>query len=399
MTKFKLFFLRNKERLFRFLMVFMSCIVLSFSCFCVTSSAATVYNMTFSQPQLDEYSGYLEIDTSSWGPCVVWFRSYDSTNSDYSSVSFSANLVNNQLRISVYLPASSSIRVTGFLVNSSGYTATLYWDSSYAYVSTTNMGNITNVNGYNCFIGTGLSHTSSMTFVYGADTIIVDKINAVNSILSSVDLSTVENNTALTASRLEKLLAAVYASNDRLDIIYGVIDELENNTLLTANRIESLLAAVYATNQRLDIIYSLIDEEADLTRAKIDEVIQYLEAAENGAYYNPANDGTSSTVNNQQQKDEQVMQGTSTGRTEANNAISGFSGLLTTTGAIFKGSVAMTKVFNLFAQSSFLAPILQISLVLGIASFVLGTSVLALGHFAHNARPSRNNKKNNSDEE
>ena len=396
MKKIKLFFLRNKERLFRFLMVFMSCIVLSFSCFCVTSSAATVYNMTFSQPQLDEYSGYLEIDTSKWGGCVVWFRAFSDTSETFSGdCDFVASVSGGKLTISLKFASTipTQYYISGFLVNSSGYTAPLSMGGS-ATIVTTNMGNITNVNAYNCSLGSGLSHTSSMTFVYGADTIIVDKINAVNSVLS-----TINNNTALTASRLESLLAAIYASNDRLDIIYGVIDELENNTLLTANRVESLLSAVYATNQRLDIIYGLIDEEADLTRAKIDEVIQYLEAAENGAYYNPANDGTSSTVNNQQQKDDQVMQGTATGRTEANNAISGFSGLLTTTGAVFKGSVAMTKVFNLFAQSSFLAPILQISLVLGIASFVLGTSVLALGHLAHNARPSRNNKKNNSDEE
>lgn len=380
MKKIKMFFILYKEKLFKLLTVFFTVSALSFTCFCVTSSAATVYNMTFSQPQLDEYSGYLEIETSNWGGCVVWFRAY--AQSSYStfenSCSFISSFSNNQLRIAVDKPVNSSLYITGFLVNSSGYSASLSWgsidDVYMSYISTNNMGRIINVNAYNCSIGSGLSHSGSMTFVYGSDTIICDKINAVSSILSSID-----NNTALTASRLESLLSAVYASNSRLDIIYGVIDELENNTLLTANRLETLLAALYATNDRLDIIYGLIEEEGDLTRAKIDKIIQYLEAAENGAYYNPDSDGTAGAVNNQQQKDEQVIGGTETGRIEASNSIKGLSGLLTTTGSVFKGSTALTKVFNLFAQSSFIAPILQLSLVLGISSFVLGTAFIVVG--------------------
>lgn len=348
MKKIKLFFLRNKERFFRFLTVFMSCFVLSFSCFCVTSSADTVYNMSFSQPQLDEYSGYLEIYTSNWGPCMVWFRAFsDSSDTFVGDCDFIASVVGGTLTISLKFSTviSTQYYITGFVVNSGGYSAPLQFGGS-ATIGTANMGSITNVNAYNCSIGNGLSHSSPFTFVYGGDSVISQKIDVVNNILNSID-----ENTSVSAYYLEHIFNQIYSLNDKISI----------------------------TNKYLENLYTLIQREGNLTREKIDKILQYLEAAENGAYYNPSDDGTTSTVTNQQQKDEQVMQGTSTGRTEANNTINGLSGLLTTTGAVFKGSTALTKVFNLFAQSAYLAPILQISLVLGISSFVLGTAFIVVG--------------------
>ena len=231
-------------------------------------AATTTYNMTTQKPDTDSYSCYLEIDTAKWGGCVVWCRAYSlsgSFNSESLIFTATQDTTSNQLKVSVTYPLSvDDIYVTGFLVNSQGYVANMSIDSEHfnAYISTNNMGNITNVNAYNCKIGTGLSHTGAMTFTYGSDTLTNDLIKTVNSLISVSN-----NNTALTASRLESLLAATYACNDRLDIIYGVIDELENNTALTASRLESLLSAMYANNTRLDIIYSLLDEELGAMQA------------------------------------------------------------------------------------------------------------------------------------
>ena len=357
MKKIKLFFLRNKDRFFRFLTLFMSCFVLSFSVFSFNSYANPsnyVYYTSFAQPQVTANSCYLEVITSNGWKFFIQCVAYGLLDSQSVSPRFKATVMNNQICISVtssqfHIDPSSNVAVgvygayTDVVHNSTGPLGTLS-DSSvqpygfFATYSLSNSGSVSKIHGYNCDTSS-ITRDGDFTFVYGSDTVLNQKMDIINNTLSSID----------------------------------------SNTDLTVDRLYDLISHIITTNSKLNQINSTIKSEGVLTREKIDKVIEYLEAAENGAYYNPSDDGTSSTVNNQQQKDEQVMQGTSTGRTEANNAISGFSGLLTTTGAVFKGSTAMTKVFNLFAQSSYLVPILQISLVLGISSFVLGTAFIVVG--------------------
>lgn len=358
MKKFKLFFLRNKEKFFRFLAVFMSCIVLSFSVFSFNSFAtgsSNVYYSSIAQPQISSNTCYLEVITSNGGQWVLQCVAFGRTRGSSVSVRFKATISSGgSIYISV-LPdlmdlegsdltypicvsgvftdiRDNTTRVLGTITDTSvqnGYFAGLYFGSGVT---------ISKIHGYNCDTSSVTSN-GDFTFVYGSDTVLNQKMDIINNTLSSID----------------------------------------TNTDLTADRLNTLISEVIETNANLEQIQSIIQNEGVLTRQKLDSIISYLEAAENGAYYNPSDDGTSSTVNNQQQKDDEVMQGTSSGRTEANNTISGLSGLLTTTGAVFKGSTAMTKVFNLFAQSAFLAPILQISLVLGISSFVLGTAFIVVG--------------------
>ena len=359
MKKLKLFFLRNKDRLFRFLMVFMSCFVLSFSAFSLSAFAVPsneVYYLPCSQPQVSSNSCYLEVVCENERLLIYCFA-FGLTRADSVSPVFKASVKDGNLIIYVQ-PSLMSLEdpnltypvcVTGFVSyidyqeipqNRLG----TYTDSSvqsngyYAGCTLHYSGNVSKVHGYNCDT-TDLSRNGDFSYVYGSDTVLNQKIDIINNTLSSIEF----------------------------------------NTDLTVHKINDLISQVMQTNANLVQIQSIIQNEGVLTREKLDKIINYLEAAENGAYYNPADDGTSSTVNNQQEKDDEVMQGTSTGRIEANNTISGLSGLLTTTGAVFKGSTAMTKVFNLFAQSSFLVPILQISLVLGISSFVLGTAFIVVG--------------------
>lgn len=344
MKKFKLFFLRNKEKLFRFLTVFMSCFVLSFSIFSFSASADSIYNFTMQQPQIDEYSGYIEAVFSNWGPCVVYFRAFDVNGNTFSPVEFNALVSNNTLHISIMWPeVSSSLLVCGWVYSAAGWGNGLAIGQYSSTLSLGNAGSILNAKGYNCSMGDGLPYSEPATFVYGSDTLVNYKLQIIKDAVSSVESTVVETNS------------------------------------INVNKLNHLIELVMTSNSNLSLIQSILQEEGTLTRSKLDTIINYLQAAENGAYYNPSDDGTTGTVTNQQQKDEEVMQGTSTGRTEANNAISGLSGLLTTTGAVFKGSTAMTKVFNLFAQSAYLVPILQISLVLGISSFVLGTAFIVVG--------------------
>lgn len=349
MKKIKLFFLRNKDKLFRFLTVFMSCFILlssSFTVFGATSS--NLYETPFSQPAVNANSGYIEITTTNNWVLVLGFTATNMLDDNPIMPQFQARVENDFLIIRCVKPYDDTnpIVLSGYLIDvvyNTYYPLESYEDPSlqnglilHRWLG--NSGSITRAHGYNCDVSL-LASNGDFTILYGSDSVLVSKLNLINNTLNSI----------------------------------------EWNSDLTVNKLNDLITLVVHTNSNLEQIKSIIQSEGALTRSKIDKVIEYLEAADNGAYYNPADDGTSSTVNNQQQKDEQVMQGTSTGRTEVNNAISGFGGLLTTTGAVFKGSTAMTKIFNLFAQSAYLVPILQISLVLGISSFVLGTAFIVVG--------------------
>ena len=350
MNKFKLFFLRNKEKLFRFLTVFMSCIVLSFSAFPFTSFAnppARVYYTSFAQPQVTSNSGYIEFITSNNWAITLTFVASNFFDNNSISPKFNARIIDGWLLVYCVKPyEQSNIIVNGCYldINFNTYGALESYeeinmqDGLIVHYWLGNAGSITGAHGFNCDVSM-LSSNGDFTFVYGSDTVINEKLNIINNTLSSID-----NNVDFTVQRLNTLISTVMQSNAKLDQIQGIIQS-----------------------------------EGVLTRDKLDIIINYLQSAENGAYYNPSNDGTAGAVTNQQQKDEQVFAGTETGRVEASNSITGLSGLLTTTGAVFKGSTAITKVFNLFAQSAYMAPILQISLVLGISSFVLGSAFIVIG--------------------
>lgn len=349
MNKFKLFFLRNKEKLFRFLTVFMSCIVLSFSVLPFNSLAnpsSRVYSTPYSQPQVTSNSGYIEFTTSNGWALTISFVASNFLDTNSIAPTFKARVVNGWLLIHIVQPYDSANTVlTGCYIDVIWNTyggleayEDVFQDGLMLHYWLGNAGSITAAHGYNCDVSM-LSSSADFTFVYGSDTVINEKLNIINNTLSSIDF----------------------------------------NVDLTVNRLNTLISTVMQSNAKLDQIQGIIQSEGALTRDKLDIIINYLQSAENGAYYNPSNDGTAGAVTNQQQKDEQVFAGTETGRVEASNSITGLSGLLTTTGAVFKGSTAITKVFNLFAQSAYIAPILQISLVLGIASFVLGSAFIVIG--------------------
>lgn len=331
MKKIKLFFLRNKDKFFRLLLVLSSVFCIFISSFFV-SAAGPEINFVSSKPEISSSSGFVEFYFANGAAFYVYLigpssneRLHCTISGNYIIFSCSGNYV-SVYPFAIFVGSEGVASALPF--NAQGYP---YFDFSGWNTS------LVGTHGYG--VAVSGSPGGLFTFVYGSDTIINDKITSITNLLSSINSTASSNHSAL------------------IDI-YSMLSAIKGDFVNT---------------------YGLIHNEHELTREKLDKIIQLLEAAENGAYYNPADDGTQSTVTNQQQKDDEVMQGTSTGRTEANNAISGLSGLLTSTGAVFKGSSAMTKVFNLFAQSAYLVPILQISLVLGISSFVLGTAFIVVG--------------------
>lgn len=331
MKKIKLFFLRNKEKLFRLLLVLSSVFCIFISSFSVFASGPEIY-FPCSKPEISASSGYVEFYFANGAAFYVYLigpaenaRMFCSISGNYISFSCTGNY--------------SSIYPSALFVGSDGVASFLPFDSSGQPFFDFSGWNTSLVGSHGYGVSISGSPNGLFTFVYGSDSLINDKLTTISNLLSSLNTTS----------------------------------SLNRNTLLT---IFSTLSSIKGD---IENTYGLIHNEHELTRQKLDKIIQILESAENGAYYNPADDGTTSTVTNQQQKDDEVMQGTSTGRTEANKTISGLSGLLTTTGSVFKGSTALTKVFNLFAQSAYLVPILQISLVLGISSFVLGTAFIVVG--------------------
>ena len=117
MIKFKLFFLRNKEKLFRFLTVFMSCIVFSFSVFPFTSfanSPSRVYYTSFAHPHVTSNSGYIELITSNGWALTLSFVASNFFDNNSISPNFQARVVNDWLLVYCVKPyEQSNIIVNG----------------------------------------------------------------------------------------------------------------------------------------------------------------------------------------------------------------------------------------------------------------------------------------------
>lgn len=348
MKRIKFFILRNKDRILRFLISFsiVICVFLS----SLTASAASVIPFVCAKPTVTDNSGYIEISYDGYYYVFVVFGTYTDTSTDIIESNMLQAVYNgsDQLAISYYVGSNSSnsfTRCFGYWIRNDGK----IWSTSCDSDGVIRIGIGTPTSRQLCrFYGIQPKNSefdggmNDIIYSYGENTVINDNISLCQSLLSQINVTSSSQ-----LDKLETIINSLMLSNTQLQHID-----------------EKILGIWYDTDS---IDYNL------------NRVIQILEAAENGAYYNPSNDGTAGAVTNQQQKDEQVFAGTETGRVEASNSITGLSGLLTTTGAVFKGSTAITKVFNLFAQSSFLAPILQISLVLGISSFVLGTAFIVVG--------------------
>ena len=350
MNKFKLFLLRYKDRIIRFLIAFsvLSSLVLS------SFSVGAVTPMWFlcDKPQITNTSAYVEVVDGSGKGYVFYLIGSDGTNTVSSNVNlgFKCSIDSDGY---LYFKVDEDLVQNGFTCHSfyvnqgNQVTATPYWpEGGYSYIR---LYSISYIMGYNCDVSAVPTSYNDYSFYYSGDVIISDKLNTISDILRSVNTN-VTTQSELTRAKLQEVLYC----NSNLEKIDGTLKSILDDT----NNIDSNLL----------------------------KVLEILQAAENGTYYNPNEDGTAGAVTNQQQADEQVMQGTATGQVETNNAISGLSGLLTTTGAVFKGSTALTKVFNLFAQSAYMTPILQISLVLGISSFVLGSAFIVVGKIKNNRK-------------
>lgn len=189
----------------KIIICFLGCLLVAFSGF---TALASSYSISIAQPQIDEYSGYLEIITSKWGACVVYFRAYKHDGSSFSSsVSFSAQVVDNRLAIFVDYPdTSNQLWVTGVLTNANGYIAPLQTNQYYASITLGNSGNITNVNAYNCSLDSSLLHNGPFTFVYGSDSIAIAKLEQIYSAVNSLGgnlSSSINSNADKNASEIQ----------------------------------------------------------------------------------------------------------------------------------------------------------------------------------------------------
>lgn len=354
MNKLKLLFLEYKDRIFRFLITFSVLFSFIFSSF--STYALTPVWFACDKPQVTNNSAYVEVVDGSGTAYVFYLFGVSPDNSTNTDINYSFYCTTDS---NGYLYFKTDLRSTmggyschSFYMTQGNQTvATPYWaDDGYSYIR---LSSISYIMGYNCDVSSVTTSYNDYCFYYSGDVVISDKLTTISNILTSVN-NNISSQSAITHEKLNSILTYVIYCNSNLE----KVDKTLNSILSDTNSIDS----------------------------KLDEVLQILQAAENGTYYNPNNDGTAGAVTNQQQADEQVMQGTATGQTETNNAISGLSGLLTTTGAVFKGSTALTKVFNLFAQSAYMTPILQISLVLGISSFVLGSAFIVVGKIKNNRK-------------
>lgn len=193
MIKIKLFFIRNYQRIIRFLISFsvIGCLATAF----FSASAASVsYSFPFSQPVVNESSCFVEIVNDQGFPFIVYVKvAYSAQTPQPTAVKFRAGVDGESFYISYtsnYYSGSSDIgdiTVTGYSLYSNGSYAQLAYEPNVARAAIW-LGSgrsIRGIHGYNCDFTGVSSSNSDFTFVYGNDNTLNDKMDKIIAAIES----------------------------------------------------------------------------------------------------------------------------------------------------------------------------------------------------------------------
>lgn len=183
---------------------------------CVTASAGTVVDHTFycSKPQISDKSGFIELVRADGKAFCIYVSAYSqSSEGTLDRLSFSANVLNGQLRI----------------YNSNNGTSTsdlilwgVYWDN-YGRMESLGTGSavtiwlggssvVTGIHGYNVNVSSVpvVDSTSGFVFNYGTDVFVVNKLNSIIDNLATANTRFEDIN-----GKLSSILSGIQSQGDK----------------------------------------------------------------------------------------------------------------------------------------------------------------------------------------
>ena len=312
----------NKKKIKKLLLVFFVVIsIISFSC--ISASAATTYNISCSQPQLQGNDCYLEIVTESGMTTVIYCKAITNSTLETPSlnVSFYAYVNVDYLWISAS-PNSYTVNGQRYEIHTYGM---YFLDYGFSYTTLNqgsltgfylgNTGSVIGVNGYNCDV-TNVGTFSGFTFAYGNDVNINNK--------------------------LDSIIAGIQGGNQQ------IIDNQNQNTdKVTANQ-----------DKNTEEIKNGWQNDKELDKSKTDEY---------------------------QNKEQELMDGTAEARASSVNFLNNFGGLLNDT-SISKGLLAVSSIMTQFFNIGWLSGLVNFALSIGAFAFIIGSVVMVVGKVSSNSK-------------
>lgn len=347
MKKIKLFFIRNYQRLLRFFILFSIVACIAFSSLVANAETPVTWNVNFSKPDITNSSCYLEVVTYNGWILGIYVDCFTLSQQNL-DLGFYATVVGDRLYIDVYNHyqeySGNALSFYGVYYNGLGSdSGSLDTDDRTGFDGVSfylgNAGSILGIRGYNCDTSS-ISSGYSFVFAYGSDSIFIDKLNTISSVI--------EQFRSTSASQL-----------------LTIIDYIAK--IQTNNR------------QQLDTINSTINSLKSQNKAQLDEILQAIRDNKSSAEKNEYSATTPSQKQNQADLDSaeaSINADTAEARTSTINIFKNF----TLPSDIMKGMLSVTKIFNAMCNCIPFAPIiLNFSLAVGAAAFLLGLSAWTIG--------------------
>lgn len=137
-----------------------------------------------------------------------------------------------------------------------------------------------------------------------------------------------------------------------------------------------------------DLSYSYTNPTQDIT----DSISQNTDKIIGG--WSPDSSLDSSTFEDYDNKEQQILDGTLQGRDSAISMFNNF-GSLFTSGHIFNGLLAVSSVLTQFFQIEWLSSVVQLSLTLGVFAFLIGTVQLVVSRAGRTRRSDARSRRRN----
>lgn len=338
LKKIKLFFVRNYQRFIRFLISLSAVSALVFGQ-AFSAGAIEYYNCVYAQPQLTGTNCYLEVVFSStW----KWLVTVDVTSLNNPSVvgdvSFKAFLSPNKdyLRISADVTSvPSAYFVYGFYVDMTSGNMVKFetYDNTTVQIWIGNAGTPVGIHGYNCDVASFRTTTNNNFVInYGSDLYFSSFLGSVNQYLSNISSS---NNNIKSS----------------LDTINGSLVNIFNQN-----------KAFFGSTNMDQILKAIQDNKSSAEKNE----------------YSGVTDDQKKAQSDLDTSEKKITEDTAEARASTINIFKNF----TMPGDIMKGLLSVTNLFNsLCANIPFAPIILNFSLAVGAAAFLLGLSAWAIGKF------------------
>lgn len=372
------------KKYFNKILCFLSVSIIVFSSFCFSSSAAqnsdNTFQMSISKPDTAGNTGYIEIlmQSSSGSYAVRTFSwSFYLTTQNYTSD-------NSPDFDAINIPMC--VKVESKKITFSFQYVSPYWDAE-AFIYTISNGGSSQFYSFDRYdtkyewsLSSGSAYSIVSVHAYGNAVVTESLSNPEFYVLYSGDV--VEYRQLLDVISILNRLA----SND--ETIISKLQTIINNTDTVEDKLKSAVSLLTTIETDLDDVNSELDRiesNTDDLESKLDKIISILD---NKNQDTPKPD--TSTTDDYNSKEQELIGGTSAGRDEANTVFTDFNSTLSdNVGRGLLAVSAIMKEFIGFSGLSWLSSLLYFSLGLGIFGFILG-----MGFFLLSASASKEARSN-----